>query len=117
MHVPHEKVLNLFREAGARVDKDTQVVKIPEALVSHCLEAAGKTFTIYGRDRSKTAEFDLGRRNYNSPAGQGPPPARRRRVKHLTVACALCSAGGFGGGGRCGLRRCGRSRGQAAGRP
>ena len=70
VHVPHEKVLNLFREAGARVDKDTQVVKIPEAVVSHCLEVAGKTFTIYGRDRSKTAEFGIGRRNYNSTAGQ-----------------------------------------------
>ncbi len=70
VHVPHEEVLKLFREAGARVDKDQQIVKIPEAVVSRCLEVAGKTFTIYGRDRSRKAEFGVGRRNYNSTAGQ-----------------------------------------------
>ncbi len=70
VQVPHEGVLRLFSEAGALVDKDRQVVKIPEAVVSRCLEVADKTFTIYGRDRSQRAEFGVGRRNYNSTAGQ-----------------------------------------------
>jgi len=70
VHVPHEEVLDLFRAAGAKVDKDRQVVTIPQSVVSHCLEVAPKTFTLYGRDRSKRAEFGTGRRNYNSNAGQ-----------------------------------------------
>ena len=70
VQVPHEEVLRLFSEAGGRVDQDRQLVRIPEAVVSHCLEVAGKTFTIYGRDRSQRAEFGAGRRNYNSTAGQ-----------------------------------------------
>ncbi len=70
VHVPHKKMLELFAEAGARVDRHTQIVKIPEEVISRCLETAGKTFTIYGRDRSKKAEFGVGRRNYNSTAGE-----------------------------------------------
>ncbi len=70
VHVPHPEMLNLFAEAGAVVDSDSQRVRIPETLVTRCLEIAGKSFTIYGRDRSKKAEFGLGKRNYNSSAGQ-----------------------------------------------
>ena len=70
VHVPHEDALNLFREAGARVDTDNQIVRIPEPVVAHCLEVAGRQFTIHGRDRSKTAAFGVGRRNYNSIAGE-----------------------------------------------
>lgn len=70
VHVPHEDVLDLFQEAGARVDKQEQIVKIPEDVVQRCLDSAGKTFTIYGRDRSKKGEFGLGKRNYNSSGGQ-----------------------------------------------
>ena len=47
-----------------------QRVQIPESVVMRYLETAGKSFTIYGRDRSKKAEFGFGRRNYNSSAGQ-----------------------------------------------
>ena len=70
VHVPHEDVLDLFQEAGATVDRQQQIVKIPEDLVQRSLDSAGKTFTIYGRDRSNKAEFGLRRRNYNSTAGQ-----------------------------------------------
>lgn len=34
------------------------------------LDAAGKSFTLYGRDRARTAVFGAGRRNYNSIAGE-----------------------------------------------
>lgn len=70
VHVPHAEMLNLFAEAGARVDHANQRVQIPETVVMRCLETAGKSFTIYGRNRSKKAEFGLGKRNYNSSAGQ-----------------------------------------------
>jgi trimethylamine---corrinoid protein Co-methyltransferase len=70
VHVPHDAMLGLFAEAGAKVDRSSQRVRIPEAVVTRCLETAGKSFTLYGRDRSKTAVFGMGRRNYNSSAGQ-----------------------------------------------
>lgn len=70
VHVPHADTLDLFAEAGARVDRAAEQVQIPESLVMRCLETAGKSFTLYGRDRSKTAAFGVGRRNYNSSAGQ-----------------------------------------------
>ncbi len=70
VQLPHAEVLRLFAEAGATVDRENHRVRIPERLVAHCLETAGKSFTIYGRDRAKKAEFGLGQRNYNSSAGQ-----------------------------------------------
>ncbi|MFB3892111.1 MAG: trimethylamine methyltransferase family protein [Phycisphaerae bacterium] len=66
--VPHEKMLKLFAKAGAAVDGER--VRIPDKLVTECVRAAGKSFTIYGRDRSITAPFGLGKRNYNSIAGE-----------------------------------------------
>lgn len=70
VHVPHEEMLRLLAEAGAQVDCHTQFVKLPEKLVHDSLAKAGKAFTIYGRDRAKKAEFGVGKRNYNSIAGE-----------------------------------------------
>ncbi len=70
VQVPHEEVRKLFRRAGAEEDPGRQMVKIPEKLINHCLEVSGKRFTLYGRDRSKKAEFGVGKRNYNSVAGE-----------------------------------------------
>jgi trimethylamine--corrinoid protein Co-methyltransferase len=68
--VPHADMCRLFRQAGARVDEASGRVRIPPGLVGECLAGAGRTFTIYGRDRAKTAAFGVGRRNYNSIAGE-----------------------------------------------
>ena len=70
VQVPHADVRKRFREAGATVDDDTQRVRIPEAVVEDALAQAGKSFTIYGRDREKRAVFGEGRRNYNSISGE-----------------------------------------------
>jgi trimethylamine---corrinoid protein Co-methyltransferase len=70
VHVPHEQMLRLLGEAGAEVDRHTQFVKLPEKLVQESLDRAGKTFAIYGRDRAKKAEFGVGKRNYNTIAGE-----------------------------------------------
>jgi len=70
VRVSHPEVLEKFRHAGAEVDESTESVKIPERLVMDSLEKAGKTFCIYGRDRSKQARFGFGERNYNSIAGE-----------------------------------------------
>jgi len=70
VELPHSETLRRFADAGARVDFEHQRVRIPPELVQGCLSAAGKSFTIYGRDRSRTAAFGAGRRNYNSVAGE-----------------------------------------------
>ena len=70
VQLPHEEALRLFADAGAEVDFAAQHVRIPEKVVQECLAMAGKQFTIYGRDRNQRAEFGMGRRNYNSSAGQ-----------------------------------------------
>jgi len=70
VQVPHEEMLKMFKEAGAKVDAAAQTVKIPEKLLVKCLGTAGKKFAIYGRDRSKRAAFGEGKRNYNSTAGE-----------------------------------------------
>jgi trimethylamine--corrinoid protein Co-methyltransferase len=69
VYVPHEEVEKLFVQAGASVDRDKRLVKIPAELVHRCLDACGKEFTLYGRDRSRTAEFGVGKRNYQSIGG------------------------------------------------
>lgn len=70
VHVPHDEILRRFADSGANVDFGEQRARIPPELVIRCLSTAGKRFTIYGRDISLTAEFGVGKRNYNSIAGE-----------------------------------------------
>jgi len=70
VHIPHDDMRARFAEAGAIADDATAMVRIPEALVTSLLASAGKTFTLYGRDLKKTAAFGVGRRNYNTIAGE-----------------------------------------------
>ena len=70
VHVPHEDILSKFESFGANIDTTNRLVKIPSNIVMESLSKAGKSFTLYGRDTSKTAEFGVGKRNYNSSAGQ-----------------------------------------------
>lgn len=68
--VPHEEMLRRFADSGAAVDFAAQRVRIPPELVMGSVESAGKQFTICGRDLSKRAEFGVGKRCYNSTAGE-----------------------------------------------
>ena len=70
VHLPHDEALDLFADAGAEVDRNRQHVTIPADLVAWALEVCGKQFTLYGRDRTRTAAFGVGKRNYNSIAGE-----------------------------------------------
>lgn len=70
VEIPHQEALRLFAQAGARVDETSGRVRIPSGLVDECLLASGRTFTLFGRDRSRQARFGLGERNYNTTAGQ-----------------------------------------------
>jgi len=70
VHLPHEDMRKRFREAGATVDEIASMVRIPRQLVEELAAKAGKSFTIYGRDRSRQAVFGSGKRNYNSISGE-----------------------------------------------
>ena len=70
VHLPHDGALALFADTGARVDQGRKHVTIPADLVAWALEVCGKEFTLYGRDRARTAAFGVGKRNYNSIAGE-----------------------------------------------
>ena len=70
IYVPHDEVLLKFEDMGANVDDTHNKVKIPSELVMELMSKTGKSFTLYGRDLTKTAEFGAGKRNYNSSAGQ-----------------------------------------------
>lgn len=92
VQVPHADMLRRFADAGARVDMARQMVFIPEELVTRCLRSAGKQFTIYGRDTANSAAFGVGRRNYNSIAGEAlwleEPGGKRRYCTLQDVATA-----------------------------
>jgi trimethylamine--corrinoid protein Co-methyltransferase len=48
--VNYGKAREIFREAGAEVDEETQAVKLPESLVYKSLEQAPESFSLYGID-------------------------------------------------------------------
>ena len=70
VRIPHPEMRRLFCEAGAKVDRAAELVRIPEDIVVRCLASAGKEFTLYGRDRTRQARYGVGARNYNSVGGE-----------------------------------------------
>ena len=58
--LPRQEVLDALVEAGADVDLDHQVARIPERLVVEALKQAGKRYTLHGRDPDRTARFGYG---------------------------------------------------------
>lgn len=92
VQVPHPDLRQRFAAAGARVEAAGERVRIPEALVMRSLQQAGKQFTLYGRDVTRTAVFGAGRRNYNSIAGEAfwldAPGGNRRYCTLADVATA-----------------------------
>jgi trimethylamine--corrinoid protein Co-methyltransferase len=60
VRVHHDGVLARLADAGAEVDKESQLVKIDERLLMESLEKAGKSYILYGRDGSRTARFGYG---------------------------------------------------------
>ncbi|TEU11976.1 MAG: hypothetical protein E3J21_22330 [Anaerolineales bacterium] len=58
--LPSQEVLGALVEAGADVDLDHKVARIPERLVVEAIERAGKRYILYGRDPDRTACFGYG---------------------------------------------------------
>jgi trimethylamine--corrinoid protein Co-methyltransferase len=99
--IPHEEMLRRFADAGAGVDHGLQRVRIPPELVMKLVTVAGKQFAIFGRDISRAAEFGVGKRNYNSSAGQASwidDVAGCRRYTTLADVAAACRLGDALGG-------------------
>ena len=98
VHVPHEEMLRRFADSGASVDFPNHRVRIPLELIMRSLDQAGKQFTIYGRDLSKKAEFGVGKRNYNSIAGEAHwideprGPRRFASLDDVATASRFCDA-------------------------
>lgn len=58
--LPNREVLDALARAGADVDLDHQVARIPEQSVVEAIERAGKQYVLYGRDPEQTARFGHG---------------------------------------------------------
>ncbi len=99
VEVPHAEMLNRFSEAGAKVDRAAQRVRIPPELVMRLVGQAGKKFTLYGRDETRKAVFGAGERNFNSIAGEASwvetPGGQRRFATLQDVATATRFADGL----------------------
>ena len=68
--LPHQETRGRLADLGARVEEGGTRIRVSPDVVDRCLAAAGKTFTLYGRDQARVAEFGVGKRNYNSIAGE-----------------------------------------------
>ena len=99
VRVHHDRVLDRLAEAGARVDKEARVARIDEKLLMHCLEVAGKSYILYGRDGTRTARFGYGELvTLSSPGqyswvdprgGSRRPPTSKETRQAIVVGDAL----------------------------
>ena len=96
VQVPHEDMLDRLAASGARVDRQSQRARMGADLVERCLGQAGKQFTLYGRDLSKTAAFGVGRRNYNSIAGEASWVDRVDGPRRFATLADVAAASRFG---------------------
>lgn len=60
IEVRHEEVRDLFRGAGASVDNETSIVKIPPRVVEKLIGQAPATVTLCGRDEDGTHDCIIG---------------------------------------------------------
>ncbi|MBM3705498.1 MAG: hypothetical protein FJW66_03135 [Actinobacteria bacterium] len=70
VRIPNKRSWPGLREFGATVDESTSTVKIPPEATKKAIEMAAKTHILYGRDKSKTAEFGYEMFNFNSSGSQ-----------------------------------------------
>lgn len=68
--VHHDESLDLLAGAGADVDKESRIARLPEKLVAESILKAGKKFILHGRDPQRTARFGYGDLVLMSSPGQ-----------------------------------------------
>jgi trimethylamine--corrinoid protein Co-methyltransferase len=84
---PSEKALKIFADAGARVDFDKEVVKIPSHLVADYLKKAPRRYTLAGRRPELDAKIGSENGTYFYCSGEAPAVVdfetgkRRRSIK------------------------------------
>ena len=76
--IHHDQILKLVGQAGATVDKDSKIARLPEQLVMDSIAKAKKQYILYGRDLHCTARFLADRYAQSSPA---QPIGRHNYVK------------------------------------
>ncbi len=68
--VHHDRMLRLLGEAGAKVDAQHKIARLPEKLVLDSVSRAGKQYVLYGRDKTRIARFGYGDLVLMSSPGQ-----------------------------------------------
>jgi len=68
--VHHEEMLRMLGQAGAKVDSDRKIARLPEKLVMDSVAKAGKRYVLHGRDRNRVARFGYGDLVLMSSPGQ-----------------------------------------------
>jgi len=69
---PSEKALKIFADAGANVDFDKKLVKIPSHLVTDCLKKAPRRYTLAGRRPELDAKIGGEDGTYFYCSGEAP---------------------------------------------
>lgn len=70
VRVHHHEARKLARDAGATVDDDSKIVRLPERLVTDCIAQTGKQYMLHGRDPERMAGFGDGNTVWMSSPGQ-----------------------------------------------
>ena len=58
--VHHDEALELLGQAGAEVQQDKKITRLPERLIMESIEKAGKKYILYGRNTERAARFGYG---------------------------------------------------------
>ena len=98
VHFPSRRALEIFADHGARVDWDTEIVRIPPDLVTKAMSTAPRSFVLGGREE----RFDLlldGNRSYLATDGTGvhviDPDTRQQRPSckaDVALMARVCDA-------------------------
>ena len=72
INIPSETALGIFADAGASVDFDKKVVKIPAQLVADSLETAPRRYTLCGRRPELDADIGGDEGTYFYCSGEAP---------------------------------------------
>ena len=84
--IHHDEILKLVAEAGAGVDKDSKIARLPEQLVMDCIAGAKKQYILYGCDLRCIARFGYGDFVLMSSPGQyGWIDSRTGRLRSATI--------------------------------
>jgi trimethylamine--corrinoid protein Co-methyltransferase len=64
--VENDEALDIFANAGARVNRQTKMVRIPPHLVDECIRSAPSRITLYGRDPKHDLVLDTTRVHFTN---------------------------------------------------